>query len=130
MSLRLLYLIFTRLYGWLVLPRRSPASKDIELLVLRHEVAVPRRTTPRPRLDWADRAVLAALIERPASENPAWGVSAHSGRASQARSPGRRVHHPAGSQGPEDPPGTHTAHRHDLAAVPAQIGRASCWERV
>ena len=62
MSLRLLYLIFIRVCGWLVLLGRATASKDAELLVLRHEVAVLRRTRPRPRLDWADRAVMAALI--------------------------------------------------------------------
>ena len=62
MSLRLLYLIFVRLCGCLALLGRSSASKDAELLVLRHEVAVLRRANPRPKLDWADRAVLAALI--------------------------------------------------------------------
>ena len=62
MSLRLLYLILVRLCGWLVLLGSSSASKNAELLILRHEVAVLRRANPRPRLDWADRAVLAALI--------------------------------------------------------------------
>jgi putative transposase len=63
-SLRLLYLIFSQLLSWLTLLPRAPSSKDIELLVLRHEVAVLRRTNPKPRLDWADRALLAALIRR------------------------------------------------------------------
>jgi putative transposase len=60
----MLYLIFSRLLSWLMLLARASSSKDIELLVLRHEVAVLRRTNPRPRLNWADRAVFAALIRR------------------------------------------------------------------
>jgi putative transposase len=63
-SLRLLYLIFDRILNWLLLLGRSSSSKNIELLVLRHEVAVLRRTNPKPRLDWVDRAVFAALIRR------------------------------------------------------------------
>jgi putative transposase len=63
-SLRLLYLIFQQVLGLVFLLGRTSSIKDVELLVLRHEVAVLRRTNPRPRLDWADRAVFAALIQR------------------------------------------------------------------
>ena len=62
MPLRLLCLIFIHLLSWLTLLLRASSSKDIELLVLRHEVAVLRRTNPKPHLDWADRALFAALI--------------------------------------------------------------------
>jgi hypothetical protein len=52
MSLRLLYLIFLQLLHPLLLLGRSSVSKDVEFLVLRHEVAVLRRANPKPRLDW------------------------------------------------------------------------------
>ena len=62
MSLRFLYLFFRQVLGLVLLSCRSSAAKDVELLVLRHEVAVLRRANPRPRMDWADRAVFAALV--------------------------------------------------------------------
>jgi hypothetical protein len=62
MSLRLLYLVYCRIAGWLALLTRTSAAKDVEILVLHHENAVLRRQNPKPRLNWADRAVLATLI--------------------------------------------------------------------
>ena len=62
--MRLLYLVFLQLLNLLLLLGRSSASKNIELLVLRHEVAVLRRGNPKPRLNLADRAILAVLIHR------------------------------------------------------------------
>jgi putative transposase len=61
MILRLLYLMFCQVLRWIALLARSAAAKDAELLILRHEVAVLRRQVSRPRVDWADRAVLAGL---------------------------------------------------------------------
>jgi putative transposase len=61
MTLRLMYLLFCKVMGWLALLTRSSAAKEAELLLLCHEVAVLGRRMARPRIDWADRAVLAGL---------------------------------------------------------------------
>lgn len=61
MAVRPLYPIFRQLVAWLGLLARSSRSKNVEILILRHEVAVLRRQVSRRRLSWADRAVFAAL---------------------------------------------------------------------
>ncbi|MEU1631226.1 hypothetical protein ABZ746_39550, partial [Streptomyces sp. NPDC020096] len=61
MALRLLYLIFLKILGWTALLARTEASKNAEILALRHQLAVLRRQVGRPQLSWADRAVIAGL---------------------------------------------------------------------
>ncbi len=61
MCVALAYRLLVTVLSWLVLVARSSSSKDVEILALRHEVAVLRRANPRARMSWTDRAVLAAL---------------------------------------------------------------------
>jgi len=58
---KLAYLTLCRSVQLLALLARGDAAKDLEILVLRHQLAVLRRQIPRPRLESADRAMLAAV---------------------------------------------------------------------
>ena len=63
MCLRFVFLVITRVAAWLRLSRRKDAWKTAEILILRHQLTVLQRRRPRhPRLNWADRALLAALL--------------------------------------------------------------------
>ena len=63
MCLRFVFLLITRVEAWLRLSRHEDARKTAEILILRHQLTVLQRRRPcRPRLNWADRALLAALL--------------------------------------------------------------------
>ena len=63
MCLRFVFLLITRVAAWLRLSRREEAWKTAEILILRHQLAILQRQQPRrPKLNWADRALLAALL--------------------------------------------------------------------
>jgi hypothetical protein len=53
--LRLIYQRFVKLLSWMVLHARSDTAKEIEILVLRHQLTVLQRRTPRPPISWTDR---------------------------------------------------------------------------
>jgi hypothetical protein len=63
MCLRFAFLLITRVVSWVRLAQREETWKTAEILILRHQLAVLQRRQPRrPKLDWADRALLAALL--------------------------------------------------------------------
>jgi putative transposase len=63
MCLRFVFLLITRVAAWLRLSRREEAWRIAEILILRHQLAVLQRRQPcRPKLNWADRALLAILL--------------------------------------------------------------------
>ena len=100
MFVRMLYLVVTRIFAWLALMCRSSAAKDVEILVLRHEVAVLRRQVAAPKPTWPERALLAALtrllprvLRRHRIVSPrtllAWHQRLIKGKWTQPASPGR-----------------------------------------
>jgi hypothetical protein len=110
-SLRLLYLIMIRVFGWLLLLGRGQASKDAEIMVLRHEVSVLRRQVTRPK---PDRAVLARLLPVALRALPLRRSA--SGPVSKRRSSG-------GSNGTTSPPAAETSMRAGTSA-PSVVPRA------
>src|SRR5918995_88457 len=60
-ALQLIYLMMFKFLGWTVMRARAETVKEIEILVLRHQLAMLRGPNRQPMLDWADRALIAAL---------------------------------------------------------------------
>ena len=76
MSASLMYLLLRQVLQMLIQLVRDDGAKDVELLVLRHQVAVLRRQVARPRLEPADRVVLAALSRLPPQRSLSGGRAA------------------------------------------------------
>ncbi|MGW7008844.1 IS3 family transposase, partial [Streptomyces sp. NPDC054933] len=100
MLVRLVYLITMRIFAWLVPLSRSSAAKNVEILILRHELAVLRRQATTPKPGWPDRALLAALARLlpraprgrwivPPRTLPAWHQRLVKKKWTQPPSPGR-----------------------------------------
>src|SRR5689334_12039306 len=63
MCLRFVFLLITRVAAWLRLSRREETWKTAEILILRHQLTILQRRCPhRPKLNWADRVLLATLL--------------------------------------------------------------------
>ena len=128
--LRLIYQMFAKLLSWIVLCTRSDTSKEIEILVLRHQLAVLQRRTPRPRTTWTDRALIAALTRLlPVRRRlgllvtPAtilrWHRQLIARRWTTQPTPTRSTRHPRRPARPGPPPGHREPHLGDIDASTA-----------
>jgi putative transposase len=72
MSASLVYLLLRQVLHMLTQLARDGGAKDVEILVLRHQVAVLRRQVPRPKLQPTDRVLLAALSRL--LPRPRWSI--------------------------------------------------------
>lgn len=123
----MLYRFVVHVFSWMALLARSTASKDAEILALRHEVAVLRRANPKPRLSWPDRALLSALARLLPKALRA--PDRHPGDAAAvAPAPGRRAVAAATSAGPAT--GSRRGGRVDRAVRDRDARGASCGSRV
>ena len=87
MCLRFVFLLITRDAGWVRLSRREKTWKTAEILILRRQLAVLQRRQPRrPKLTWADRALLAGLLSNRASA----AMTARSAQSGLGRATWRR----------------------------------------
>ena len=130
-ALQLIYQMFSKLLSWLVLRTRSDTAKDIEILVLRHQLAVLQRRTPRPRMTWTDRALIATLTRllpspptpraaRHPGDHPALAPPTDHPPLDHPARPARSTSHPRWPARPDRAPG----HREPHVGVPAHPRRA------
>ena len=129
-ALMLIYRMFTKLLSWMALCARSDTAKEIEILVPRHQLAVLQRRTPRPRMSWTDRALIAALTRLlPVRRRlgllvtPAtilrWHRQLIARRWTTQPTPTRSTRHPRRTPPPGPPPG----HREPHLGIPPRPRR-------
>jgi len=88
-ALKLIYQMFAKLLTWMVLHVRSDTANEIEILVLRHQLAVLQRRTPQPRLNWSDRAALLLPAFLPQSGGTSRSIKTVPGQPASQGSPRR-----------------------------------------
>jgi hypothetical protein len=105
-TFKLIYQLFAKLLSWTVLRTRSTAANEIEILVLRHQLAVLQRRTPRPRISWTDRAVIAALVDccPPVAASDCWSPRPRSCAGTGNLSPAAGPPSPLALVAPPSPP--------------------------